>query len=161
MQPSNRLRNLGLELPPVPNPVAAYVPAIISGNLVRTSGQLPVKDGKITSEGRCGTESVTPEQAYQAARQAALNALAAAAAAAGGVDNLARVVKVTGYVASTPDFFDQPTVVNGASDLFQEVFQEPHARAAVGVAALPLNVTVEIEAEFEVVAPTAIAGLVM
>lgn len=150
MNPSTRLAELGIELPEVPSALAAYVPAVVDRGAVRTSGQLPFKNGELTCEGRCGTIAVTEERAYKAARQSALNALAAAADVAGGVDRLKRVIKVTGYVASTKDFFSQPAVVNGASDLFKEVFGSSHARSAVGVSALPLNATVEIEVEFEV-----------
>lgn len=144
-----KLEELGLELPEVPAPVAAYVPAMVVGDLVRTSGQLPFKDGALVSEGLCGTVAVTEERATKAARQAALNALAAAAAAAGGVEKLERVVKVGVFVASTDRFFAQPLVANGASELLSEVFGQPHIRSAVGVAALPLNATVEVEVDFE------------
>lgn len=150
MTVSRRLEELGLTLPAVARPVAAYVPAMRVGNLVHTSGQLPTSDGQVVCEGRLGTRAVTEPQAVEAARVAALNALAAAADVAGGVDNLERVVKVTGYVASTEDFFAQPSIIDGASNLFQDLFGSPHARAAVGVVALPLNVCVEIEAVFEV-----------
>ncbi len=149
MSVSERLEELGLELPAVPEPVAAYVPALVQGNLVRTSGQLPFKDGELLLTGRCGTVAVTPELAYSAARQCALNALAAAASAVGDVDRLVGAVKVVGFVSSTDDYFAQPAVINGASDLLQQVFGSPHARSAVGVAALPLNATVEVEVEFQ------------
>ncbi len=139
-----RLQKLSIELPPVSAPVAAYIPAMVVGKSVRTSGQLPFFDGELLST---GTAKSVPEAA-KAARQAALNALAAAAAAAGGIDKIASVTKVTGFVSSAPDFFDQPAVVNGASELFQEIFGSPHIRSAVGVSALPLNATVEIEVEF-------------
>ena len=135
MLPSEKLAELGIELPAVATPVAAYVPAVIDRGAVRTSGQIP-EDG------------ADPEDAKDAARVCALNALAAAAAVAGGVDNLAGVVKVVGFVSSRPDFYGQAGVINGASELFGEVFGSQHARSAVGVAALPLNVSVEVEAEF-------------
>lgn len=149
MTVSQRLEELGLTLPAVARPVAAYVPAVKVGNLVQTSGQLPTVDGQVVCEGRLGTRAVAEPQAVEAARVAALNALAAAADAAGGVDNLKRVVKVTGYVACTEDFFAQPSIIDGASNLLQDLFGSPHARSAVGVMALPLNVCVEIEVLFE------------
>ena len=143
-----KLAELGLELPPVPAPVAAYVPALVFGQSVRTSGQLPFADGQLLSMGACGSPGVTLESAQAAAAQAALNALAAAADAAGGVGRLASVAKVVGFVSSTPDFYAQPQVVNGASELLGQLFGSAHIRSAVGVAALPLNATVEIEVEF-------------
>ena len=146
---SQRLEELGIELPPVAAPVAAYAPAVVFGSLVRTSGQLPTKDGDLLLTGKCGTVAVNDDLAYAAARQCALNALAAAAAAVGGVDRLVRAVKVVGFVASTEDYFAQPSVINGASDLLQGIFGYRHARSAVGVSALPLNATVEVEVEFE------------
>ena len=146
-----RLAELGLELPVVPAPVAAYVPAVRTGNLVFVSGQLPLVDGKLPATGKVGA-GVSPEQAYHLARQCALNALAAAAAAAGGLDAITRVVKVTGFVASTPDFVGQPAVVNGASELIGAVLGDAgvHARAAVGVASLPMDSPVEVELVAEV-----------
>lgn len=143
-----KLTELGIELPAVPAPVAAYVPALVDRGVVRTSGQLPFRGGALVSEGLCGTVAVTDKVAKDAARQAALNALAAAASVAGGVDNLASVVRVVVYVASTDGFFAQPAVANGASEVLMEIFGQPHVRSAVGVAALPLNATVEVEAEF-------------
>lgn len=148
MSISNRLEELGIELPGVAVPVANYVPAVRSGNHVYTSGQLPVVDGRLTVEGRLG-EAVSIEDAAAAARVCALNALAAAADVAGGVDNLTGAVKVTGFVSSTEDFFSHPQVVNGASDVLAEIFGGPHARSAVGVSALPLNTPVEVEVVFE------------
>ena len=139
-KPSAKLAELGIELPPVATPVAAYTPAVIDRGVVRTSGQIPVVG--------VGKGGVDPEDAKEAARVCALNALAAAAAAAGGVDRLAGVVKVVGFVSSRPDFYGQAGVVNGASELFGDVFGSAHARSAVGVAALPLGVSVEVEAEF-------------
>lgn len=148
--PSRRLAELGLALPPVARPVAAYVPAIRSGGQVVTSGQLPTVDGTLVATGRVGAE-VTPEQATEAARVAVLNALAAAASVTGGVDRIARVVKVVVYVASTPDFTGQPQVANGASELLGDVFGEAgrHIRSAVGVPVLPLGAPVEIELTVE------------
>lgn len=149
--PSDNLRDLGIELPPVPAPAASYVPATRSGDLVFTAGQLPFRDGELSATGKVG-ESVTSEVANEAARLCGLNALAAAAAAAGGLDNIRRVVKVTGFVASAPGFNAQPAVINGASDLLGEVFGEDglHARSAVGVAELPLGAPVEVEIIVEV-----------
>ena len=147
-KPSAKLAELGIELPPVATPVAAYTPAIIDRGVVRTSGQIPVVGGEPVCVGAVGDDGVDPEDAKEAARVCALNALAAAAAAAGGVDGLAGVVKVVGFVSSRPDFYGQAGVLNGASELFGEVFGSAHARSAVGVAALPLGVSVEVEAEF-------------
>lgn len=150
MSIERRLGELGIALPEVAVPVANYVPAIRSGNYIYTSGQLPMVDGELTAQGRLGAE-VSVEDAAAAARVCALNAIAAAGAIAGGVDNLARAVKVTGFVSSVADFYSHPQVVNGASDLLAEVFGSPHARSAVGVAALPLNAPVEVEVIFELV----------
>ena len=140
-----KLEELGLQLPPVAAPVAAYVPAVRSGNTVYTSGQLPFVDGKLPVTGLVGAE-VTEEQAYDAARTAALNAIAAIDDLV-EIDNIERIVKVNGFVASNADFGGQPGVINGASELLGEIFGEAglHARAAVGVAALPLNAPVEVE----------------
>lgn len=149
MSISTRLAELGLELPEVAVPVAAYVPAVRAGSYVYTSGQLPVVKGELLVTGIVG-ESVTPDDATAAARVAALNALAAAAAVAGGPDNLVRVVKATVFVASSPQFTGQPLVANGASTLLAEVFGSAHARSAVGCASLPLNVPVEVELILEV-----------
>lgn len=146
--PSEKLAELGLELPPVATPVAAYVPAVLDRGVIRTSGQIPVVNGEPVCIGAVGEDAVDLEDAKDAARVCALNALAAAAALAGGVDNLAGVVKVVGFVSSRPDFYGQAGVINGASELFAEIFGTAHARSAVGVVALPLNVSVEVEAEF-------------
>ena len=145
-----RLKELGLELPAVVAPVAAYVPAVRTGNLVFTSGQLPMVDGAIAQVGLVGGP-VTPEQAKELARTCALNVLAALDALV-GLDSVVRVVKVVGFVASAPGFTGQPGVVNGASELFGEVFGEAgvHARSSVGVAILPLNAPVEVEVVVEV-----------
>ena len=146
-----RLAELGLALPPVVPPVAAYVPAVRSGDLVFTSGQLPMAGGSMAVTGKVGA-NVTPEQAKDLARTCALNGLAAVDALV-GLDSVVRVVKVVGFVASTPDFTGQPGVVNGASELLGEVFGDAgqHARSAVGVAALPLDAPVEVELVVEVV----------
>ena len=149
--PAERLAELGLTLPPVAAPVAAYVPAVRSGGYVYTSGQLPTVDGKLPAVGKVGDE-VSASDAAALARTCALNALAAAASAAGGLDQIRRIVKVTGFVASAAGFSGQPQVVNGASELLLEVFGEDgkHARSAVGVAELPLNAPVEVELIAEV-----------
>ena len=145
-----RLSELGLELPEVVPPVGAYVPAVRSGDLVFTSGQLPMIEGALPAMGKVGA-LVTPEQAKDLARTCALNALAAIEALV-GLDSVVRVVKLVGFVASTPDFTGQPGVVNGASELLGEVFGDAgqHARSAVGVAALPLDAPVEVELVVEV-----------
>ena len=149
--PAERLAELGLTLPPVVAPVAAYVPAVRTGLFVYTSGQLPMVDGKLPAVGKVGGE-VSATDAAGLARTCALNALAAAAVAAGGLDAIRRIVKVTGFVASAPGFTGQPLVINGASELLIEVFGEDgrHARSAVGVAELPLNSPVEVELIAEV-----------
>lgn len=144
--PSQRLAELGLALPTVAKPLAAYVPAIASAGQVFTSGQLPTVNGTLLATGKVGAE-VSLEQAVAAARVAALNALAAAAEQAGGVDNIRRIVRVVVYVACYPSFTGQPQVANGASELFGAVFGAlgVHVRSAVGVASLPLNAPVELE----------------
>jgi enamine deaminase RidA (YjgF/YER057c/UK114 family) len=149
--PAERLAALGLTLPPVAQPLAAYVPAVRSGAMVYTAGQLPVVDGQLLSTGKVGAE-VGAAEAAALARTCALNALAAAASAAGGLSAIARIVKLTGFVASAPDFTGQPQVVNGASELLLEVFGEAgrHARSAVGTAVLPLDAPVEVELIVEV-----------
>ncbi|GAA3154109.1 hypothetical protein GCM10010466_51320 [Planomonospora alba] len=151
MTPEEKLAGLGLVLPEVVPPLAAYVPAVRSGNHVYTSGQLPMVDGKLAATGKVGAE-VSAEEAYALARTCALNALAAVASVAGGLANVVRIVKVVGYVASAPDFTGHPQVVNGASELLAEVLGEAgkHARSAVGVAVLPLDAPVEVEVVAEV-----------
>ena len=151
MTVSEKLAELELQLPPVVPPVAAYVPAVVDRGVVRTSGQLPVEDGAIVCLGAVGDDAADAEDAKDAARVCALNALAAAAAVAGGVDRLAGVVKVVGFVASRPDFYGQAGVIYGASELLGQLFEGGHARSAVGVAALPLNASVEVEVEFALV----------
>lgn len=150
MTHSARLAELGIELPDVVAPVAAYIPAVRTGNLVYTSGQLPMVAGELAGTGKVGAE-VSPEQAKELARVCALNALAAVQALV-GIDSVTRVVKVLGFVASAPGFAGQPGVVNGASELFGDVFGDAgvHARSAVGVAELPLNAPVEVEIVVEV-----------
>ena len=147
-----RLRELGYELPGVAKPLASYVPAVRVGDQVWTSGQLPLVEGALPLTGKVGAE-VTTEQAQEQARIAALNALAAIDAEV-GLDNVSRVLKIVGFVASDPAYADQPVVINGASDFIGEVFGDAgkHARSAVGVAALPKNAPVEIELIVEIAA---------
>ena len=146
----DRLAELGLVLPEVAKPVAAYVPAVISGNLVFTSGQLPFVAGVLPATGKVGAD-VSAEVAKDLARSCALNGLAAAASAIGSLDRVTRVVKVLGFVSSDPAFTGQSGVINGASELLGEVFGEAgsHARSAVGVAVLPLDSPVEVELVLE------------
>jgi enamine deaminase RidA (YjgF/YER057c/UK114 family) len=146
-----RLAELGLHLPEVTPPLAAYVPAVRSGNLVFVSGQLPMVDGQLQLAGKVGAD-VTVEQAKGLAQRCALNALAAAAEMAGGLEKIVRVVKLVGYVACEPAFIQQPQVVNGASELLGHVLGDAgkHSRVAVGVAALPLGAPVEVELVVEV-----------
>lgn len=150
MSASTRLVELGLELPAVVPPLAAYVPAVRTGNLVFTAGQLPIVAGKLPRTGKVGTD-VKPGDAKDLARVCALNGLAAVDALV-GLDSVTRVVKVVGYVASSPGFSGQPGVVNGASELLASVFGEAgaHARSAVGVSELPLDAPVEVELIVEV-----------
>jgi enamine deaminase RidA (YjgF/YER057c/UK114 family) len=150
MSASARLDQLGVTLPEVVTPLAAYVPAVRTGNLVYTAGQLPMEAGKLAGTGKVGAE-VTPEEAKAMARVCALNALAAVHALA-GIDAVTRVVKVVGFVASAAGFNGQPAVVNGASELLAEVFGDSgaHARSAVGVSELPLDAPVEVELIVEV-----------
>jgi enamine deaminase RidA (YjgF/YER057c/UK114 family) len=149
MSIEERMRELGLELPAVVAPVAAYVPAVITGNHVFTSGQLPFTDGALPATGKVGEGDgfVDAAAAKAYARQCALNGLAAAASVIGSLDRVTRVVKVVGFVASDPAFTGQPGVINGASELLGEIFGDlgQHARSAVGVAVLPLDSPVEVE----------------
>jgi enamine deaminase RidA (YjgF/YER057c/UK114 family) len=142
----DRLSALGLTVPAVVPPVAAYVPALRDGNLVFTSGQLPMVDGKLVATGKVGAD-VSAEDAKGYAATCALNAIAAIKAELGDLDKVARVVKVVGFVASDPSFTGQPGVINGASELLAEAFGDKgvHARSAVGVAVLPLDAPVEVE----------------
>ena len=146
----DRLAELGIELPAVPAPAGAYVPAVRSGSLVFTAGQVPFVNGKLAATGKVGAE-IGPDEAKQHARTCALNALAAVDALV-GIDAVVRVVKVVGFVASAEGFTGQPTVLNGASELLGEIFGDAgkHARSAVGVAELPLGVPVEVELVVEV-----------
>ncbi|MER6397571.1 MULTISPECIES: RidA family protein [unclassified Kitasatospora] len=146
-----KLAELGLTLPPVAAPVAAYVPALRSGEFVFTSGQLPMVGGKLPTTGKVGAE-VTPEEAKELAQICALNALAAVKSVVGDLDLIERVVKVVGFVASAADFTGQPGVINGASELLGQVLGEAgvHARSAVGVTVLPLDAPVEVELQVRV-----------
>ncbi|TDC77670.1 RidA family protein [Micromonospora sp. KC606] len=148
--PHAKLAELGLTLPEVVPPVASYVPAVQSGQHVYVSGQLPIAGGKLLATGKVGA-GVSAEQAKDLAARCALNALAAVDALV-GLENVVKIVKLTGFVASAPGFTGQPGVINGASDLFGTVFGEAgrHARAAVGVAELPLDAPVEVDVIVEV-----------
>jgi enamine deaminase RidA (YjgF/YER057c/UK114 family) len=147
----DRLKSLGMVLPEVPAPLAAYVPAKKVGQVIFTAGQLPLLKGELICKGLLG-QDVDVEQAYQAARICTLNALAAIKGVVKDLDQIVQVVRVVGYVASTSTFTQQPAIVNGASELLLEIFGEvgKHARSAVGVASLPLNASVEIELTVEV-----------
>ena len=149
--PEERLAALGLAVPEVAAPVAAYVPAVRTGNHVHTSGQLPMRDGRLLQTGKVGGE-VTQDEAVECARQCGLNALAAIRAEIGELSAVRRVVKVVAFVASTPDFTGQPLVANGVSELLGDVFGDAgrHARSAVGVPVLPLDAPVEVELLVEV-----------
>lgn len=141
-----RLADKGISVPQVPTPVASYVPAVQSGKMVFTAGQLPLRDGQLLATGILGKD-ISVEQGTQCARACALNCIAAVKSVCGDLDQVARVVKLTVFVASTPEFTDQPKVANGASDFLLEVFGDAgkHARSAVGVPSLPRGVPVEVE----------------
>ncbi|GHH76859.1 RidA family protein [Promicromonospora soli] len=149
MSHEQRLAELGIKLPAVAAPVAAYVPAVQTGRYVYTSGQLPFSEGALPATGKVGDGEglVSPEDAAGYARTCALNALAAVRSVTGSLDSISRIVKVVGFVASDPSFTGQPTVINGASDVLGEIFGDAgrHARSAVGVAVLPLDSPVELE----------------
>ena len=147
----NKIKELGLQLPEPPKPLAAYIPAKQIGNLVFTAGQLPMVNGEIILKGLLG-QDVEIDPAYNAAKICTLNALSAIKGVIGDLDKIKQVVRVVGYVASVPTFTQQPAVVNGASELLLEIFGEngKHARSAVGMAVLPLNAAVEIELTVEV-----------
>ncbi len=146
MSVEQRILDLGLELPPVSTPAGSYLPAMVSGNLVFTSGQLPLVDGKLMATGKLGA-GIEVAEARELAARCLLNALAAVKGVIGNLDRITQVVKVVGFVASTGDFTAQPSVINGASELLESIFGElgKHARSAVGVASLPLDSPVEIE----------------
>jgi enamine deaminase RidA (YjgF/YER057c/UK114 family) len=149
--PEERIRELGLEIPDVVAPLASYVPAARSGSLVYTAGQLPIVKGELAATGKVGAE-IDPERATELARVCGLNAIAAIRAEIGELSRVRRIVKVVGFVASAPDFYGQPQVVNGVSDLLGQVFGDAgkHARSAVGVAVLPRDAPVEVELIAEV-----------
>lgn len=153
MTPQERLLQLGLALPPVAPPVGSYVPCIQTGNLLITSGQLPLKEGKLIATGKVGSD-LTLEQGAEAARAAALNAIAQLVAAAKGMENIERILRIGVFVNSADGFTDQARVANGASDLFVAVFGDAgrHARTSVGVNELPLNAPVEVEVMAQIVA---------
>jgi enamine deaminase RidA (YjgF/YER057c/UK114 family) len=146
-----RLKELGIALPQVAKPVASYAPAVLSGAYLFVSGQLPMIDGKLKAEGRVG-EEITVDEARECARIAALNGLAAARSIIDSLDRIRRIVRVAGYVRSGDGFKDHPKVVNGASDLLQEIFGEAgiHARSAIGCSSLPLGAPVEVEMILEI-----------
>ncbi|MCU1678825.1 MAG: LysR family transcriptional regulator [Frankiales bacterium] len=150
---SEQLATLDITLPPVPAPVAAYLPSVRTGNLVFTAGQLPFVDGVLPATGKVGKD-VTAADANGLARIAALNAVAVVAAEAGGIDNIARIVKVNVYVASDPDFITHSAIANGASDLLVEIFGDAgkHARSTLGMAVLPMDSPVEVEIVAELAA---------
>ena len=146
MSANQRISELGIVLPQVATPAGAYVPAVVSGNLVFTAGQIPLVDGKLAATGKVGRD-LTAEQAKDIARICALNAVAAVKSVIGDLDRVKKVVKVVGFVSSDPSFSQQPAVVNGASEVLEQIFGEKgiHARSAVGVAVLPLDAPVEVE----------------
>lgn len=151
MSAESRLKELGIMLPPPPSPMGAYVPATRTGSLIFMSGVLPMVDGKLAFSGKLGSD-LSIEEGYNAAKISCINALSILKSELGSLEYVKRIVKVTGYVASTPDFYDQAKVVNGASELLAEVFSESgrHARAAVGCPSLPVNTPVEIEMIVEI-----------
>jgi enamine deaminase RidA (YjgF/YER057c/UK114 family) len=151
MSPEEKLKELGIELPPAPEPLGSYVPAIRAGNLIFLSGILPLREGKLKRQGRVGND-LNVEEAREEARQAAINAISILKSHIGDLGRVVRCVRIGGYIASAPDFTEQPKVLNAASDLMAEVFGDAgrHARAAIGVSVLPLGAPVEIEFVFEV-----------
>jgi len=151
MSPEEKLKELGIELPEAPTPLGSYVPCIQTGNLLFLSGILPLRNGKLTRTGRVG-ESISLDNAREDAKTAVINALSILKSHLGSLDKVKRCVKITGYVASAPDFIEQPKVLNAASDLSFEIFGEigKHVRSAIGVNILPLNSPVELEFIFEV-----------
>ncbi|MBF0329432.1 MAG: RidA family protein [Nitrospirae bacterium] len=151
MTPEQKLFDLGITLPELPKPLGAYVPCVQSGNLLFISGMLPLRDGKLMFTGKAG-EEVSVEDAQAGAKQSAINALAVVKAHCGSLSKIRKCIKLTGFIASTTDFIDQPKVLNGASEFLFKVLGEKglHARAAIGAAVLPLNATVEIDFIFEI-----------
>ena len=151
MSPEKKLKELGIELPEAPTPLGSYIPALRTGNLVFLSGILPLRQGKLIKQGKVGKD-LSLDEAREEARTATINALSVLKAHVGSLDKVTRCVKIAGYIASSPDFTEQPKILNAASDLLFEIFGEKgrHVRAAVGVNVLPLNSPVEIEFIFEV-----------
>jgi len=151
MSANARIQELGITLPEVAKPAGAYVPAVQSGNLVFTAGQIPLVEGKLIATGKVGKE-ISVEEAKSIARVCALNAVAAIKGVVGDLDRVKKVVKVVGFVASAPEFTQQPEVINGASELLEQIFGDSgiHARSAVGVAVLPLDAPVEVELVVEI-----------
>lgn len=151
MTPEKKLKELGIDLPEASQPLGSYVPAVKTGNLVFLSGMLPLVDGKLLRQGKVG-ENVSLDEAREDARRAVINVLSALRSHTGSLNIVKRCIKITGYVASSPDFTEQPMVLNAASDLIYAIFGDAgrHSRAAVGVTVLPLNAPVEIEFIFEV-----------
>jgi enamine deaminase RidA (YjgF/YER057c/UK114 family) len=151
MSANARIQELGITLPEVAKPAGAYVPAVQSGNLVFTAGQIPLVEGKLIATGKVGKE-ISVEEAKSIAGVCALNAVAAIKGVVGDLDRVKKVVKVVGFVASTPEFTQQPAVINGASELLEQIFGDSgiHARSAVGVAVLPLDAPVEVELVVEI-----------
>jgi enamine deaminase RidA (YjgF/YER057c/UK114 family) len=151
MSIEDKIKNLDITLPDAPKPLGSYVPCVQAGNLLFLSGALPLKEGKLVKTGKLG-EAISIEEAHECARQCVINALSVLKAHLGNLDKIKKCVKLNGYVASAPDFTDQPKVLNAASDLLFEIFGDSgrHARAAVGVAALPLNSPIEIDFIFEI-----------
>lgn len=150
--PEIKLKELGLTLPQAPKPVASYIPTLVVSNFLYTSGNLPLKDGKVIYEGKMGEGKNSIEVGYEASALATLNSLSAAKETLGSLSKIKRVLKVTGYVNSTKGFTDQPKVINGASDLLVKIFGESgkHVRSAIGVSELPLNALVEIEFIYQI-----------
>lgn len=146
MSIEERLREIGIEIPTPPRPLAAYVPGVVAGRLVYTSGQLPVAGGELRFQGKLGSD-IGVEEGAKAARQAVLNCLGVVKSLVGSLDRVERVIKLNGYIQSAEDFYDQARVLDGASELLQQVFGEKgrHARAAIGVNSLPANATCEVE----------------
>lgn len=151
MSPENKLKKLGIEISEAPRPLGSYLPCVQTGNILFLSGILPLRNGKLTKTGRVG-ESVSLQEAQEDARQVVLNALAILKSHMGNLNKTKRCIKITGYVASAPDFTEQPKVLNAASELLFEIFGEAgkHARVAVGVTVLPLNSPLEIDFIFEI-----------
>ena len=151
MSPEDKIKELGIELPEAPTPLGSYIPVLSIGNLVFLSGILPLKHGKLIKQGKVGKD-LSLDEAREEARTATINALSLLKAHVGSLDKVTRCVKIAGYIASSPDFTEQPKILNAASDLLFEIFGEKgrHVRAAVGVNVLPLNSPIEIEFIFEV-----------